>query len=115
MYIIISGTVQEWIKNHCTDVQLFIPAEIITHFIKLCSLTKQLNPATRDCTGRGYRATQNPCILFTVIHLIEEEAVSEEENSGDEEDLVALHKEADTENAKAGKRKRKTQKEFTAR
>lgn len=57
----------------------------------------------------------NPCILFTVIHLIEEEAVSEEENSGDEEDLDALHKEADTENAKAGKRKRKTQKEFTAR
>lgn len=41
--------------------------------------------------------------------------MSEEENSGDEEDLVALHKEADTENAKAGKRKRKTQKEITAR
>lgn len=41
--------------------------------------------------------------------------VSEEENSGDEEDLDALHKEADTENTKAGKRKRKTQKEFAAR
>uniref|UniRef100_A0A8W8KAL1 Craniofacial development protein 1 n=1 Tax=Magallana gigas TaxID=29159 RepID=A0A8W8KAL1_MAGGI len=45
----------------------------------------------------------------------EGEAVSEEENSGDEEDLDALHKEADTENTKAGKRKRKTQKEFAAR
>lgn len=42
------------------------------------------------------------------------EAVSEEENSGDEEDLDALHKEADTEHTK-GKRKRKTQKELTAR
>lgn len=45
----------------------------------------------------------------------EGEVVSEEENSGDEEDLDALHKEADTENTKAGKRKRKTQKEFAAR
>lgn len=50
-----------------------------------------------------------------MIHFIEGEVVSEEENSGDEEDLDALHKEADTENTKAGKRKRKTQKEFAAR
>lgn len=53
--------------------------------------------------------------IYCMIHYIEGEAVSEEENSGDEEDLDALHKEADTENTKAGKRKRKTQKEFAAR
>ncbi|XP_022340303.2 craniofacial development protein 1-like isoform X1 [Crassostrea virginica] len=44
----------------------------------------------------------------------EGEAVSEEENSGDEEDLDALHKEAEVEETKSGKRKRKTQKTPTS-
>lgn len=57
-------------------------------------------------------------LLMYILHLLpltEGEAVSEEENSGDEEDLDALHKEAEVEETKSGKRKRKTQKTPTSR
>lgn len=49
------------------------------------------------------------------VLLTDGEAVSEEENSGEEEDLDALHKEAEIGESKAGKRKRKTEKGLTAR
>ena len=53
--------------------------------------------------------------ILHLLPLTEGEAVSEEENSGDEEDLDALHKEAVVEETKSGKRKRKTQKTPTSR
>jgi hypothetical protein len=53
--------------------------------------------------------------LKFVLFLTDGEAVSEEENSGEEEDLDALHKEAEIGETKSGKRKRKTEKGLTAR